>query len=130
MQELSKQIKTVRKSEQRVLNNVKQLLSQVINELNNTPDLEGVKKISEKPLCYTVTLDTISKYKHGLDPDYYISTTQIAEINKRVENMTTLSELQRFLNDAIDNKFIICRSVKIALNPSVINKLVEIQNCF
>lgn len=130
MKELAKQIKSVRRSEERVLNNVKQLLVQVVQSLKETPDLEGVKKISDSPLCYTVTLETISKYKHGLDPDFYISTTQIAEIEKRITGMTTLVELQKFLNDAIDNRYIVCRSVKIALNQSVIHKLIEIKNCF
>lgn len=134
MQELSKQIKSVRRSEQKVLQNVQQLLVRVIEDLRTTPDLDGVTRLSTTPNCYTVSLKTIMEQKHGIDPDFYISNTQVAEIEKKIKNMTTLTELKKFLDEAIENKYIPCyiigRQSKIALNSAVINKLIEIQNCF
>ncbi len=129
MEALNKQISEVYAAEQKLLCQTKALISDIVTSLGDQT-MDGVTTIPGNVQCATVKFSTLAQHRTNLSPTYYISEYQINAIRDKMNNMTRITQLINFVNEAVDTGFIMLKNEKILLNPAITKKLLEIQNMF
>lgn len=129
MDNLNKQISKVYAAEQKLLGQTKTLIEEVITVLGDQT-MDGVTIIPGSVQCATVNFSTLAQHRTNLSPTYYISSYQTKAIREKMENMTTITQLIKFINEAVENGYIMSKTEKILLNPAIMQKLIEIKNMF
>jgi hypothetical protein len=129
MNVLDQKISDVFAAEQKLSEQVRELIGDIISNLRSQK-MEGVAPIQGTLQCAVVNFSTIAKHKNNLSPTYYISDYQIAAIKEKLTSMVTLKQLYNFLHDALENGYVVCKNEKIILNPAIKTRLEEIYNIF
>ena len=129
MEKLKKKLSSVYTAEQKLLKQTKELILAIVEQISDA-ELDGVKPIKSPVQCATISLSTIMQYKTNLNPEFYMSASQTLALRERMTAMNTLSEVQHFVDEAINNRFIKIKGEKVQLNPAVVEKLISIQNMF
>ena len=129
MENLNKQISEVYAAEQKLLNQTKELIEEVVTILGSQ-QMDGVTAIAGSVQCATVKFSTLANHRTNLSPTYYISDYQTKAICDKMDNMTTITQLIKFINEAVENGYIMSKTEKILLNPAIMSKLIEIKNMF
>lgn len=129
MNKLQEQISEVYAAEQKLLSQTKELIEEVITLLGNQ-QMDGVNTIPGSIQCATVKFSTLSNHRMNLSPTYYISDYQTKAIRDKIDNMTSITQLIKFVSEAIDNGYVMSKNEKILLNPAITSKLIEIKNMF
>ena len=92
--------------------------------------MDGVDMIPNSVQCATVKFSTLAQHRTNLSPTYYISSYQTKAIREKMNNMTTISQLIKFISEAVEDGYIMSKNEKILLNPAIMEKLIEIKNMF
>jgi hypothetical protein len=129
MENLNKQISEVYAAEQKLLNQTKKLIEEVITILGSQ-QMDGVTAIPGSVQCATVKFSTLANHRTNLSPTYYISDYQTKAIRDKMDSMTSITQLIKFINEAVENGHIMSKTEKILLNPAIMSKLIEIKNMF
>lgn len=129
MESLNEKIAAVYAAEQQLAVQTKDLISEIITGISNT-HMDGVKPIKSNVRCATVSLSTIMQNKNNLSPTYYISEYQAEAIRDKIGNLTSLTQVLNFVNEAVETGSVVIKGEKIVLNPAVKAKLVAVQDLF
>ena len=129
MESLNEKIAAVYAAEQQLAVQTKDLISEIITGIGNA-HMDGVKPIKSNVRCATVSLSTIMQNKNNLSPTYYISEYQAEAIRDKIGNLTSLTQVLNFVNEAVETGSVVIKGEKIVLNPAVKAKLVAVQDLF
>ena len=123
--DISKQVKSIRKREEALTAQIKELIMNIVNSLDNA-NLPDVKKVPNTSVCCcTVSLSTVAQYGK-LSPEFYITEYQKEAIAQKLNNINSLKQLSHFVNEAVENGFIMRGTEKIHLNPAMIENIKEL----
>lgn len=110
-----------------------QIIQKLNDEIDKTPELEGVTQIS--PSISTVKLSTVNNTRSMImDPRYYLKPTQTDEIKsylfaKSATGVPTINDITKRIKTCIDQKYIKrSNNDKVMLNAKSLEVLTNIYN--
>ena len=130
MENLKKNISDLYDSERELAIKAKQLILDIVDCIQDT-QLEGVTPIPGNVKCATVSFSTIfSNPKAPLSAEYYISDYQTQILREKISSFSTLSEVVKFIDSAVNDGYTVVKGEKVLFNTAVKDKLVAIKQMF
>lgn len=117
---MNKKFDGIIEMEKKVQAAIESIKSELNSKVSNVK-VKGIKKISNSPNCFTVSL---SKLRNGvLAPEYYSQNSQAKYIEKAFNGVNTVSGFIAKVNQIIEDKYVIVGGNRHTINEETIKVL-------